>query len=104
LARWSNTSSSRKSTCLHRQLAGLDLGKVEDVVDDAEQVLGGAMDLLDVVALLGGGRDLGLQREVRHADDGVHRRADFVAHVGQEVALGAGRLLGQLPWLDAGNA
>ena len=41
--------------------------------------------------------------QFRHADDGVHRRADFVAHVGQEKALGAagrfGGLLGlrQLP-------
>ncbi len=39
---------------------------------------------------------LGLQRQVGHADDGVHRRADLVAHVGQEVALGPGGLLGDL--------
>ena len=78
---------------LHGQLAGFDLGKVEDVVDDAEQRLRGAMDLLHVVALLG--VELGLQGQVGHADDGVHRRADLVAHVGQEIALGAGRLLGQ---------
>ena len=43
---------------LDRQLAGLDLREVEDVVDDAEQVLAGALDLLDVVALAR--RQLGL--------------------------------------------
>ena len=68
-----------------RQLAGLDLREVEDVVDDAEQVLAGALDLRDVVALLGVER--GLERQVRHADDRVHRRADLMAHVGQEVGL-----------------
>ena len=37
--------------------------------------------------------EVGLQRQVRHADDGVHRRADLVAHVGEESALGlVGRL------------
>jgi hypothetical protein len=34
-------------------------------------------------------RQLGFQRQIGHADDAVHRRADFVAHVRQEVALGA---------------
>ena len=44
-----------------------------------------------VLALLGG--QVGVERQLGHADDAVHRRADFVAHVGQELALGAvGRL------------
>ena len=38
------------------------------------------------------------QSQLGHADDAVHRRADLVAHVGQELALGAvgglGRFLG----------
>src|SRR5262245_39410195 len=34
---------------------------------------------------------------MRHADDRVHRRADLVAHVGEEIALRLGRLLGDLP-------
>ena len=33
-------------------------------------------------------------QQVRQADDGVHRRADLVAHVGEEYALGAVRRLG----------
>ena len=35
-----------------------------------------------------------MQRQVRHAEDRVHRRADLVAHVGQELALGLRRRLG----------
>ena len=72
------------------ELAGLDLGEVEDVVDDAEQRRAGVVDLADVVALLR--RELGLEREVRQADDGVHRRADFVAHVRQEHRTSSGWL------------
>ena len=40
--------------------------------------------VFEVVALLR--REPGLQREIGHADDGVHRRADLVAHVGEELA------------------
>ena len=41
-----------------------------------------------------------VEHQFRHADDAVHGRADFVAHVGQEFALGPvggfGRFLGPL--------
>ncbi len=83
---------------LHLQLAGLDLGKVEDVVDDPQQRSAGRPDLLQVALLLGG--QLGLQGEVGHAEDGVHGGADLVAHVGQKVALGLGGGLGPVPGLD----
>ena len=47
--------------------------------------------------------ELGVQQQIGHADDAVHRGADFVAHVGQEFALGAvggfGRLFGYLQFL-----
>ncbi len=52
------------------------------------------MDLAHVVPLLGiKGR---LEGEVRETDDGVHGRADLVAHVGQERALGLGGVVGFL--------
>src|SRR5207253_699630 len=70
------------------ELARLDLGEVEDVVDDRQQVFGTATDRAEEVALLGAeGR---LQEQVRHAEDAVHRRADLVAHVGQELGLEPG--------------
>ena len=69
-------------------LAGLDLGEVEDVVDQAQQVPPGRVDLLEV------GHEAGLaqvfQLLLEHlgvADDGVERRAQLVGHVGQELRL-----------------
>ena len=79
---------------LHVELAGFDLGEVQNVVEDAEQRLGGGLDLGEIVVLLG--RELGLERQVSQPDHRVHRRADLVAHVGEEVRLGARRRLGHL--------
>ena len=79
---------------IEREAPGVDLRHVEDVVDDRQQRLGGLSGRADVVALLS--REPGVEREVRHADDRVHRRADLVAHVRQELAFGHRRLLGAL--------
>ncbi len=76
------------------ELAGLDLGEVEDVVDHGQQVIGRELHHPEVLALLGG--ELGVESQLGHADDAVHGRADLVAHVGQELALGAGGRLGGL--------
>ncbi len=79
---------------LDGELAGLDLREVQNVVEQGEQRLAAAADRLQVFALLGGERGAG--EDAGHADDRVHRRADLVAHVGQELALepvGAVRLL-----------
>ena len=73
----------------------LDLGQVEDVVDQAEQVLAAAVDRLQEL--------LSCQRveaavavvdqQLAEAEDGVQRCAQLVAHVGQELALDAARVL-----------
>ena len=83
------------------QLAGLDLGEVEQVVDDAQQAIGRRLDRLQALPLvLVQGR---VEHELGHAEDGVHGGADLVADVGQELVLGpVGRLrrllrLAQLP-------
>jgi len=64
---------------------GLDLRDVEDVVDDAQQMLAGGVDLVQ-------GSAVAVSRlpaeDVGHAEDAVHRLLIFMAHVGQEVALG----------------
>ena len=76
---------------LQFQLAGLDLGKIEDVVDDAQQGFAARTHRLGVTALFRG--QVGAQEQSDHADDAVHRRADLMAHVGQELAFGdVGRL------------
>ncbi len=73
------------------ELAGLYFGEVEDVVDDGQQAVGRAFDHLQVIALLDG--EGGFEGELSHAEDAVHGRADLMAHVGQEIALGpVGRL------------
>ncbi len=73
------------------QFAGLDLGEIEDVIDDGQQALGAPADLLGVIELFG--VQPGGQQQIRHADHAVHRGADFVAHVRQKLALRAiGRL------------
>ena len=42
-------------------------------------------DGLGVLALVG--VELGVEQQLGHADHAVHRRADLVAHVGQELGL-----------------
>ena len=58
----------------------------------AEQRLGRRLHRRQVILLFG--REPGLERERRHPEDGVERRADLVAHVREKRALGFGRLLG----------
>ncbi len=77
----------------HDQLAGLDAREIQDVIDHPQQVLAGLLDLGDVVGLAR--REPRLEREVRHPDDGVHRGADLMAHVGQEVGFERRGFLGQ---------
>ncbi len=74
--------------------AGFDFREVEDVVDDRQQRVGRQLHHVEVFALVG--REPGLQRQARHADDAVHRRPDLVAHVRQELALRAVGELGVL--------
>ncbi len=76
-------------------LAGLDLGEVEDVVDDREQGVARGLDRLGVLLLLGVERRV--EQQAAHADDRVHRRPDLVAHGREERGLGLVRVLGGAP-------
>ena len=82
---------------LEAQAAGLDLRDVEDVVDDVQQRLGRRSHQVQRLALLRA--QVAVEQQRRHAHDAVHRRPDLVAHVREELALGAVRLLGLLPRL-----
>ncbi len=81
------------------QLAGLQPGVVEQVVDQAQQVFGGIAGGLGIGAL--GTVEAGPRQEADHADDAVQRRAHLVAHQAQEgvgaAALGRGRIGGGCP-------
>jgi len=79
------------------QLAGFDFGDIQDVVDDGEQMLARSVDLA---------KPLGLRRadfpaqQVSKAENGVHRRTDFVRHVGEKRALGLAGRFGHTPGID----
>ena len=68
--------------------AGLDAAHVQNVVDELQQVAGAVADFFQIIPGLRR-QCLILQRQAVQADDGVHRGADFVAHVGEEGGLGA---------------
>ena len=67
-------------------LAGFDFRQIENVVDQAEQVTAGAFDLLEiadeiVLSEIGGV----FLEDFAVADDGVERRAQLMAHIGEEL-------------------
>ena len=70
---------------LEFELSSLDLGEVQKVVDDVEQVLARALHGLGVLAL--SACEPRFQQQLRHAQNAVHRRADLVAHPGEERAF-----------------
>ena len=80
--------------------ARLDLGEVQDVVDQGQQLLAARLDDVRELDLLG--REVPLRvvaQLLRQDQQAVERRAEFVGHVGQELALVFGResqLLGLL--------
>ena len=73
------------------EFVGLDLGKIEHVVDQRHQRLRGDVDALDMFTLRLRQRTRG--KQLGKADDRVQGCADFVTHGGQEVALGPVRAL-----------
>ncbi len=73
------------------QLASLDLGEVQDIVQQDQQRIAGLMDDVQVLALFV--LEFGAQHQFRHSDNGVHRCADFMTHVRQKSALGNTGLL-----------
>ena len=64
------------------KLAGLDARQVKNVIDQVEQGLAALLDRFDIEALAFTFDDL--FEQLGEAEDRIHRRADFVAHVGQE--------------------
>ena len=78
------------------ELAGLDRGDVEHVLDQRQQRARRGLDGVEAFALLGVQARGGQQ--FRHARQAVERRAELVAHVGEEAALRlvrAARFLGR---------
>ena len=84
--------ADRERNLFQLELPHLDLREVENVVEDAQQRVRRALHHRQILALFE--REARVERELGHADDAVERRADLVAHVGQELALGLVGLFG----------
>ena len=67
-------------------LPRLQLGDVEDFVDQREQFVAGAVDSLYVITLLDGQRRA--EQQLCHAQHAVHWRTDLMADLGQKLGLG----------------
>ncbi|OQB97256.1 MAG: hypothetical protein BWX86_00421 [Verrucomicrobia bacterium ADurb.Bin122] len=70
------------------EFTGFEFGRVEDVVEEAEEVKGAFMGDFGVVAIVGGKG--AFAEEVEEADDAAEWGADLVAHDGEELAFGLG--------------
>lgn len=68
--------------------ADMGVGVVEEVVDEAEETLGGGLDDGEALAVGVGAR--GIEEDLGHAEDAVHGGAELVADAGEELAFGAG--------------
>ena len=72
---------------LEIEAAGFDLGEIENFLDQREQRLAGGLHGLGIGGLFR--RQRRIEQEIRHAENAVERRADFVADHGEEARLGA---------------
>ena len=79
---------------LELDVAGLDLGQIEQVVDDRQQVLAVRLHGLELLPLLGGQRTAEPHQDrPGEPEHGVERRAQLVAHAGEEPVLRLARRL-----------
>src|SRR5258706_1696378 len=67
------------------QLALVELGKIQDVVDDRQQQLAARRRYFGELQLLG--RKVRAHQQLDHAEDSVERGTNLVADAGQELRL-----------------
>jgi len=71
---------------LQLQLASLDFGKIQDVIDNVQEHFPGIAHDFGILTLFRG--QFGVQEQACHTDDGVHGCPYLMTHVGQKFALG----------------
>ena len=64
-----------KRDALHRHPARLNFGKIQHIVDDMQQPMGGIVHLFQIIPLLRG--HFGVQTEVGHVQNGIHGGCEF---------------------------
>ena len=79
---------------LENEFAGRHLGKIQNVIDEAQKRITALTHVMSEFALLG--VQFGIQQQAGHADDRIERGANFVAHVGQEFRLQPRSLQGRV--------
>jgi len=80
-----------------RIATGLDLGQVEKIVDEGEKMRAACVDVVHIVSIFGR-LDRAMEfvlHQLREAEDGVRRRAQLVAHTGEELRRRPVRGLGE---------
>ena len=77
----------RERAMFEIDLAGFDLGIIEQLLDQGQQRVARGFHRLGIGHLLG--RQRRIQQQSAHADDAVERRANFVRGHGKETRLGA---------------
>ncbi len=88
------------------KFARLDLGDIENVVDQFQQMHAAGVNVVDVAFVL---RHLEVAEQltsddIGKADDRIERRAQLVAHIGEEVRFRAARGgEGEVGLLDSGR-
>src|SRR5262249_19186970 len=81
------------------ELAGLDLGEIQNIIDQTEQMLAVGLKAFEYAKhLLGRLAVSTVCHQFGVTEDGVERRAQFVAHIGEELRLVLARLF-KLPAL-----
>ena len=85
---------ARQIKILHLQveLLRLNLGEIENVVDQAEQRFATYANNFSKTSLLV--VKFGIKQQPGHANDPIYRSSDFMAHVGQKLAFGGACHLG----------
>ena len=77
----------REGAMFEIDLAGFDLGIVQEFLDQRQQRIAGGFHRLGIGHLLR--RQRRIQQQSAHADDAIQRRSDFMAGHRQEAGLGA---------------
>ncbi|MFM1945251.1 MAG: hypothetical protein RI897_4233 [Verrucomicrobiota bacterium] len=75
--------------------SGLDLGEVEDFINDVEEGFRAVVDSFDVFGLVA--VEAGIAEEDGHADDAVQGGSDFVADIGEELGFKPEGFYGGIP-------
>ena len=73
-------------------VAGLNLGQVEDIVDEGKQCfprMGNTAGVTPLFLI-----EIAFQKQARHAKHSVHGGANLVGHIGQKLTFGRVRSLG----------